>query len=193
MKAQLLLVDFENIQKINLAQLKGRYHVVIFVGAQQKSVPTELLLSAQKLEGKLEWQQIEGTGKNALDFHIACYLGQLLERKYQRKCTILSKDKGFDPLIKYLNKNGLECKRVENLIEQDARFELVSKPDYKRVIDILKKADIRSRPSKKASLSHAILAMHQKKITQQDADNIVDELFAHQLIFESNNRLSYTF
>ncbi|WP_370868178.1 PIN domain-containing protein [Sulfuriferula sp.] len=42
--------------------------------------------------------KIEGTGKNALDFHIAFQLGRTIETAPQTECFVLSKDKGFDPL-----------------------------------------------------------------------------------------------
>lgn len=33
------------------------------------------------------------------------------------ECIVLSKDKGFDPLLAYLNKNGLHCRRVSTMDE----------------------------------------------------------------------------
>ena len=42
-------------------------------------------------------------GKNALDFHIAYYLGQLALKEPDAFFHIVSKDTGFDPLIQHLN------------------------------------------------------------------------------------------
>ena len=80
MTQDLLLVDFENVQQVDLSRLDEGFHVVVFIGASQKSVPIELVASAQRLGPRVEWQKVEGNGSNALDFHIACHLGRVLEK-----------------------------------------------------------------------------------------------------------------
>lgn len=100
MTQELLLVDFENVQQVNLSHLGDSMDVVIFVGATQKAVPIELVTAAQKLGTRVKWQRVEGNGNNALDFHIACHLGRVLEKSPQLHCIVLSKDKGFDPLLR---------------------------------------------------------------------------------------------
>ncbi len=44
-------------------------------------------------------EKIEGNGSNALDFHIAMELGCIIENSNKPECVVLSKDKGFDPLL----------------------------------------------------------------------------------------------
>ena len=114
-KTKLLLVDYENVQQVELAGLDDSFRVIIFVGADQKNVPFDLVIKAQKLGGRVEWQKITGNGSNALDFFIACQLGRVFEKSPRPECTVLSKDKGFDPLLRYLNENGLKCKRINSL------------------------------------------------------------------------------
>lgn len=60
MSHKLLLVDYENVQQVDLSRLGENFHVVIFVGSNQKSVPIELVTSAQKLGSRVEWQRVEG-------------------------------------------------------------------------------------------------------------------------------------
>lgn len=103
-----LLVDFEDVQQVDFSCLDSSFSITIFVGASQKNVPFELVTESQKLGSRVQWQKIEGNGSNALDFHIAMQLGSFLEKSQKPECTTLSKDKGFDPLIKYLNKAGLK-------------------------------------------------------------------------------------
>ncbi len=102
MSEQLLLVDYENIGKIDLAAIPAGVRVPFFFGASQKSVPTDFLKAALKLGERFVPIDIEGQGKNALDFHIAFYLGEFLAQNPGARCVILSKDKGFDPLVKHL-------------------------------------------------------------------------------------------
>lgn len=116
MQKNLLLVDFENKQNLDPTLLDQSFKVIVFVGANQKQ---------PKLEGhsgdtkklNVEFLKIEGAGKNALDFHIAFELGRVFHTAPTMDCFILSADKGFDPLLKYLNKIGLKCRRVHSLTE----------------------------------------------------------------------------
>jgi len=189
----LLLVDFENVQQVDLSRLHDNTNVIIFVGASQKAVPIELVTSAQHLGPRVEWQKVEGNGSNALDFHIACHLGRVLEKSPQVHCTVLSKDKGFDPLLRQLNKNGLTCQRINSLLELDPKSAPADDPSYKRVVEILGKSEKKSRPRKLKTLSQHISSIFQKNIAQKDIDRIIDMLFANKMISETNNAISYAF
>jgi PIN domain len=112
-----LLVDYENIGKVDLGAIPAGVWVPFFFGASQKSVPTEFLKAALKLGERFVPIDIEGQGKNALDFHIAFYLGEQLARAPDSSCVILSKDKGFDPLIKHLAKRGFSVRRANTIGE----------------------------------------------------------------------------
>ena len=193
MTNKLLLVDFENVQQVDLTRLGDNFHVVIFVGSSQKSVPIDLVAGAQKLGARVEWQRVEGNGSNALDFHIACHLGRIIEKSPILHCIVLSKDKGFDPLLRHLNKNGLKCKRINSMMELDPKSATNDEPNYKRVFELLSKSEKKSRPRKRKTLSQHISSMFQKKISQSDIDRIIDILFANKMISESNNTISYEF
>ena len=193
MAQELLLVDFENVQQVDFSLLDESTNVVLFVGASQKSIPIELVTSAQKLGARVDWQRVEGNGSNALDFHIACHLGRVLETARNTSCVVLSKDKGFDPLLRQLNKTGLRCRRINSLLEIDPKVALAENPNYERVIDVLRRSEKKSRPRKRKTLSQHILAMFQKKISQPDIDRVIDLLFANKMISESNTTISYQF
>jgi hypothetical protein len=190
---ELLLIDFENVQQVDLSSLGGSIDVVIFIGASQKAIPVELVTSAQKLGARVTWQKVEGNGSNALDFHIACHLGRVLEKSPQSHCIVLSKDKGFDPLLRQLNKIGLKCKRINSLSELNSKSAPVDEPNYKRVVEVLGKSEKKSRPRKLKTLSQHISSMFQKKIAQKDIDRIIDMLIANKMISETNTTISYGF
>jgi hypothetical protein len=196
-KTKLLLVDYENVQQVELAGLDDSFQVIIFVGADQKSVPFDLVTKAQKLGNRVEWQKITGNGSNALDFFIACQLGRELEKSPRPECTVLSKDKGFDPLLRYLNDNGLKCKRINSLAEihhkAAAATPTPEEPKLRRVIEVLGKSEKRARPRKRKTLSQCISAMFQKKIHQQEVDRIINVMLANGLISEANNAITYEF
>lgn len=117
MNKKLLLVDFENVQKIDLSLLDESYSATIFVGAKQ-AIPKAATAraTAHKFQ-RVVFQKIEGTGKNALDFHIAYQLGRTFETAPETECFVLSRDKGFDPLLAHINKSGLKCRRISAIDE----------------------------------------------------------------------------
>jgi hypothetical protein len=74
-------------------------------------------MSALKLGERFVLTEISGTGPNALDFHIAYYLGEILAHDPAHRCVILSKDKGFDPLVKHLVGRGFAVSRAATLAD----------------------------------------------------------------------------
>lgn len=113
----LLLVDYENVHKIGLSILDESYRAIVFVGALQNPPKAAKSKSTAHRFTRVDFQKIEGSGKNALDFHIAFHLGRTFEVAPDTDCIVLSKDKGFDPLLSHLNKNGLKCRRVNSMEE----------------------------------------------------------------------------
>ena len=57
---RVLLVDLENVQKIDLSQVPGDARVMIFYGVTQKKLPEELVVQAQPLGVRLKWIKISG-------------------------------------------------------------------------------------------------------------------------------------
>ncbi|MBL8258096.1 MAG: hypothetical protein JNJ62_15970 [Pseudoxanthomonas mexicana] len=107
-----VLIDHENVQPADLAGLNAENAcVLVFTGAQQK-VAISLVEAVQTLGERGRFVRISGNGKNALDFHIAYYLGKLSERDPQASYLLVTADSGYDPLIAHLNAQGITTKRV---------------------------------------------------------------------------------
>lgn len=117
MTKKLVLVDYENIQKIDLSILDESYRAIVFVGAKQNPPKAARKTTTAHRFTRVDFQKIEDIGKNALDFHIAFQLGRTIEVAPATECFVLSRDKGFDPLLSHLNKNGLKCQRINSLDE----------------------------------------------------------------------------
>jgi hypothetical protein len=58
MSEKFLLIDYENIQKLDLSDVADNILVKIFVGQSQKSIPIELVKQAQRFGHRLEWIKI---------------------------------------------------------------------------------------------------------------------------------------
>lgn len=117
MMKKLLLVDLENKQKVDLSFLDESFRAIIFVGANQNPPKAAKKPATIHRFSRVDFLKISGSGKNALDFHIAFELGRTFETSPDTQCFVLSGDKGFDPLLKHLNTNGMICKRVESIAE----------------------------------------------------------------------------
>jgi len=118
MKTQFVLVDFENVQPKNLGALQaGPFHIKVFLGASQSKITLELARTLQAFGSDAEYIQVSGNGSNALDFHIAFYIGRLAAAYPEAGFTIVSKDTGFDPLIRHLTTLGIVCTRVKAITD----------------------------------------------------------------------------
>ena len=117
MATNYVLIDFENVQPRNLELLtKHPFQVYVFVGASQKKVSFDLADSMQLLGNNAKYIKISGNGQNALDFHVAYYVGELAAKDPDARFYIVSKDKGFDTLIDHLTKRKIRIQRVKDLV-----------------------------------------------------------------------------
>lgn len=113
-----ILVDFENVQPEDLAPLQGGpYQLRVFLGSQQTKLPRKFVIGMQQLAAAATYVEIEGQGRNALDFHLAYYLGKLASENPGSAFKVVSRDTGFDSLIECMNKQGIACARLQSLTE----------------------------------------------------------------------------
>lgn len=113
-----ILVDFENVQPDILASvMQAKFGVIVFVGANQTKVPFEIAAALQQMGPDAAYVKISGNGKNALDFHIAFWIGQLSARYPTAAFHIITKDSGFDPLIVHLKERGISAARRPSISE----------------------------------------------------------------------------
>ena len=189
---QVVLVDLENVQKVDLARLPAHARIKIFVGQLQSKLPTALVQQAQALGSRLEWVRIDGNGRNALDFHIACHLGEGICKYPQAEFVILSNDKGFDPLVRHLVARGFKCRR-----DGQARSTPAPKPQLpahaQAVADLLKRSEKNKRPRKRATLTNYLATHFHKKLTGEEIKQAVEHLLEAGLIAGTEAAVTYNF
>lgn len=118
MRTNYVLVDFESVQPEVLDGLGSEFfQLLIFVGASQAKLPFDVAASVQALGDRARYIKIAGNGPNALDFHIAFYIGELAAADPTAFFHIVSKDKGFDPLIVHLKTRKILSGRVASIQE----------------------------------------------------------------------------
>jgi hypothetical protein len=190
MSERMLLVDLENVQKFDLGKVPADARVKIFVGQTQSKLPTALVQQAQALGSRLTWVTIDGNGRNALDFHIACHLGEGICKSPQAEFVILSNDKGFDPLVRHLVARGFKCRRDGQARPAPAPGSPLP-AHAQAVADLLKRSEKNKRPRKRATL-HNFLATHfQKKLTGEEIKQAVEHLLEAGLIAGTEAAVTY--
>jgi hypothetical protein len=204
MKNNYILVDFENVPNIDLNSIKDKiFYIKIFIGTNQTKIPVELVLKSQELGGQVEWVQINGSGKNALDFHIAFVLGRLTQKDPDAFFHIISKDTGFDPLIAYLKSQKILCKRSDDIsliMESTSKIATpqsdrkTSEEPFKVVCQKLTSIDKKSRPKSEATLKNHIKSILCLKELTPAVDEIYQRLLSSKKIyFNQAKKIEYEF
>jgi hypothetical protein len=116
MKTNYVLVDYENVKVAHVERLcDERFRVVLFLGIHDTKLPVDLVIAMQQLRDRGSYVVLEAAGRNALDFYIAYYLGALAAKDPAGFFHIVSKDTGFDPLIRHLKTQGIACARSQSI------------------------------------------------------------------------------
>lgn len=185
-------VDYENMGNIkSLVPIDGKYF--FFIGNTQNNIPKSLVLATNDIN--VEWVSIEGAGKNALDFHIAYYLGMNFSEEANH--YILSKDKGYDPLIASINKKAKSkiAKRIislDDLKSKDEKEKQEENPDYKTLVNRINSVAKARRPKSEAKLKTFIQGQLFPKMSDDEIMNLIDELYRNKIISKGQgNRISY--
>lgn len=194
MATNYVLIDFENVQPSNLEVLKKHpFKVFVFVGANQTKVPIDLAAAMQALGESAQYVRIAGSGKNALDFHIAYYIGELAANEPSAFFHIISRDAGFDPLIKHLKSRKIKVQRERDLGEIPVLRMSSATSNDEKVSAIVKNLAGRgqSKPRKVKTLSNTINSLFTENLTEQQLAALVKELEQRQYITVSNGNVSY--
>ena len=195
MTERVLLVDYENVQAVDLAALPSDVKVGFVLGSKQTKLPTELAVQAQGLGDRFAYVLIRGQQPNAVDFCIAFYLGELLAREPKAECVILSKDKkGFDPLVKHLTTDrGFNVRRVNS---QKDVFPAARKLDsaegtdepYAKVLAFLR---VEKHPPKKRVTLENRIKSYLPKLAQAEHKVLLERLFREGKVREVAGKLEY--
>ncbi|MEH6626555.1 MAG: PIN domain-containing protein [Motiliproteus sp.] len=137
MKTQYILIDYENVAVKSLDLLQGEnFHVRVFLGPKNNKLSSDLVLAMHALGSRGQYIKLDSGGANALDFHIAYYLGRLAATEPMAFFHVISKDTGYDPLISHLKNQKILCVRSTSIADMPCFASVVqsdSKPATKPV------------------------------------------------------------
>ena len=196
-----VLIDYENVNAANLDVLATRpFDVMVFVGANQTKISIELAMQMAKLH-TADYIRISGNGPNALDFHIAFYIGMLAETEPDSNFHVVSKDKGFDPLIRHLRTLNIPARRVGSLADvrlprgskSSARTPVPAASADENLIDeIIRKLAGRgsSKPRKVRTLAGTIQSLL-KDVDDDQVLELIEAIRARGYIMVNNESVTY--
>lgn len=194
MRTNYVLIDYENVQPEDVSLLKqDHFRVIVFVGAHQSKIAFETAAALQQMGSNAEYVKISGSGSNALDFHIAFYIGQIAEKDPEAYFHIVSKDAGFDPLLSHLKSRKFRALRVKTVSEIPLlkAGHIRSTPDRMAVIiDDLHRRGA-ARPRTVTTLKSTIGALFQKQLSPAEIDALVIALQARGYVSIVENKVSY--
>lgn len=194
MRTNYVLVDFENVQPKDLGLLKdGPFKVKVFLGPNQSKVPVALASALQFLGSNAEYLVLETAGTNALDFHIAYYIGVLSSEDPTAFFHIISKDSGFDALLKHLKARSILAQRSTCIADipyfkpslpanPDAQIELV-------VADLIRRKT--AKPRTRKTLLSTLHALFKKELSEQQLAELFASLCSHGIVKIEGAKVSY--
>jgi len=194
MRTNFVLIDSENVKPEYIEKLKHEhFRVIVFVGPHLKRLDFAVANAIQSLGANGSYVQLSRPGPNALDFHIAYYIGQLSAEHKDAYFHIISKDEGFDPLIKHLKDRKVFCSRSASVLE----IPLVKSTDKlspnQRAADFYEKriASAKARPATVVSLQSAIVSHFHKLLSAKEAAEVLEALKAASLVVVNGKKVAY--
>jgi hypothetical protein len=152
-----------------------------------------LAAALQPLGPSAEYVILETAGANALDFHIAYYIGALSCEDPSAFFHIISKDSGFDPLIKHLRARKLLVHRSTRIAEipclkpplptaMDAQIDAV-------VTDLVRRKA--SKPRTQKTLLSTLNALFKKELSEGQLTQLFAALRDRGIVRVEGTKVSY--
>lgn len=194
MRTNYILIDFENVHPSNLEILKEyNFKVIVFVGAKQNKISFELAAAMRSLGNNAQYLQIEGIGPNALDFHIAYYIGDISAKDENCYFHIISKDTGFDPLIQHLKNKNIYAQRVKDICDISLLkyYHVKSIPEQLSLIVDFLQSRGSMKPKTLKGLSNSVHSLFMKRLSEEELTKIIDQLTIQKLIIIEGQKVTY--
>ncbi len=207
MPSKYALIDLENIHPASLQKLKNEgYQLRVFVGANQAKISVEFAEEIQQFGEKAQYVRLQTSGKNALDFHIAFYMGQLACNEPDCQFLVISKDTGYDPLLKHMRDLGIKANRsaaavnavsppappapTSNGASKKTPTQMTQAERLKFARQYLQKAG-KAKPAKRKTLATALASAFQKKLSDLVIDDLINELTKQGVVIDKQGSITY--
>lgn len=193
-RTNFVLVDFENVQPTDICLLKdGPFKVKVFLGPNQLKIPISLAAALQSLGDNAEYIVLETAGNNALDFHIAYYIGALSATEPTAFFHVISKDTGFDSLLKYLKGKKIFAQRsvcIADIPYFKPMLPVAPEAQIEAVItDLIRRKAAKPRTQK--TLLSTLHALFKKELSEQQLAALFAGLCKRGVVKVEGSKVSY--
>lgn len=192
-----VLVDYENVQPLaeSLDEVADeQFSVFVFVGNSQNRLSYDFVSAFQRLRGGGEYIKISGNGKNALDFHIACYLGVLAMKDPKAYFHVVSKDTGYDPLLEHLREKTIRVNRVatiEGIPVVKFRKEISKLTPKQKGEKFLARLRKGSRPASEKAMRSALRAFYQRQLSEEEVEEVLRFVKNSEFVSIADGKVAY--
>jgi len=176
-----VFVDFENVHQVDLSiiGMKG-FTFTLLLGARQTKLDVAMVEKLIEHAASVQLVRLSSSGKNALDFALAYYVGRAAMTDPTACFHIVSRDTGFDPLIEHLRSRRIHARRHDDFTALPcsglAKAPSVPPEDQlNRVVEHLRKHTT-ARPKRKKTLESHLRPFCGKTATESDASNLIERL-----------------
>ena len=190
-----VFVDFENVPRVDFTVIGNKaVSFTLLLGAKQTKLDADLVEKLLEHAANVHLVRMATSGKNALDFTLAYYLGRAVLADPTAYFHIVSKDTGFDPLIEHLRSRHIHARRHDDYttltFSASAKSVAVPVPvaapvrppvrvpqdDLQtRALAHLRK-NTTNRPKRQKTLVSNLLALAGKTATEADISTLIQKL-----------------
>jgi len=211
-----IFVDYENVHAVDPAIIGSKtVHVTLLLGAKKTKLDATVVEKLMQHVSTVEMIRLTSSGRNALDFALAYYVGRAVLADPCGYFHIVSKDKGYDALIEHLRGKHIHIRRHESFAtltssaaaKTSAATSPVAVPAAKspakpktpaslgaleaRVLEHLRKPTT-NRPRNKNKLTSHLISHLGKKVTEAEVLRLIETLSrAGHLIIGDKGKVTY--
>jgi len=111
-----IFVDYENIKRIDPAVLGiADATFTLLLGPQNRTLALEVVEHLMVRSSAVELVRMEEPGRNAVDFALVYYLARRVAADPTAHFHLISRDTGYDPLLKHLQGRGVQVSRHSDI------------------------------------------------------------------------------
>jgi len=183
-----VFVDFENVHQIDVSVIGAKsVNFTLLLGAKLTRLDAGLAEKLMEHAASVQFVRLASSGKNALDFTLAYYVGRTVSADPAAYIHIVSKDTGFDPLVEHLRSRHIHARRHDSFatltFSGTAKAAIVAlkaepagqKQPLNRVLEHLRK-NVANRPKRQKTLLSHLKSQLGKDATDTDAAGLLGKL-----------------
>ena len=184
-----VFVDYENVPEVDASLIGSKaVNFTLMLGANQKKLDVAVVEKLIQHSASTQMVRLTTGGKNAVDFALAYYLGRAVLSDPTAYFHLISKDKGYDPLIEHLRSRHVHVRRHDDFStltfgplpkaspQTPATPVPLAKDDlFERALEHLRKHR-NNRPRRQKTLTSHLLAFAGKTGTTAAVASLIEKL-----------------